>query len=216
MYKLYGLSQSGNTFKVALTLQALQQPWSAVHVSFEDFTNGVTRTESWREGHNAMGEVPVLEDGARRMAQSAAIMLYLARKHGKFGGNSDDERQEVLQWLFFDNHKFTANFATYRFMHSLVTAAPDPGVMKFLRGRIDSAFGIVNKHLSSRDYLVGAQPTIADFSLCGYLYYPTEESGISIPEQYPAIDAWRKRIRQVPGWVGPYELLPGERVQPRR
>ncbi len=215
MYKLHGFSQSGNTFKVALLLQALEQPWSAVHVPFADFLDGVTRTKSWREGTNTMGEVPVLEEGSRLMSQSAAIMLYLARKHGKFGGASEDEQQEVLRWLFFDNHKFTSNFATYRFMKAFGPAAPDASVMKFLRGRLDSAFGIVNKHLSGRDYLVGEQPTIADFSLCGYLYFPIQESGFPIAGQFPAIAAWLERIRQVPGWVGPYELLPGERIEPR-
>ncbi len=215
MYKLHGFSQSGNTFKVALLLQALEQPWSAVHVPFADFMNGVTRSDAWREGTNTMGEVPVLEEGSRRMSQSAAIMLHLAQKHGKFGGASEDERQDVLRWLFFDNHKFTANFATYRFMKSFGPTAPDPGVMKFLRGRIDSAFGIVNKHLSSRDYLVGDRPTIADFSLCGYLYFPAEESGVFLTGQFPAIAAWLARIGKVPGWVAPYELLPGARIEPR-
>ena len=53
-------------------------------------------------------------------------------------------------------------------------------MMKFLTGRVDNAFGIVEKHLSNREYIVGSQPTIADMSLCGYLYFPPEESGFDI------------------------------------
>jgi glutathione S-transferase len=41
--------------------------------------NGVTRTGEWREGTNAMGEVPVLDDDARRLTQSGVILTYLAR-----------------------------------------------------------------------------------------------------------------------------------------
>ena len=85
MYKLHGFSQSGNTYKVALLLQALQQPWEAVHVQFEAFSAGVTRSQEWRQEHNAMGEVPILEVDGKRLTQSAAIMLHLAEKHGAFG-----------------------------------------------------------------------------------------------------------------------------------
>ena len=41
----------------------------------------------------------------------------------------DDERREILRWLFYDNHKFTSYFATYRFMKAFGPAAPDAAVM---------------------------------------------------------------------------------------
>src|SRR4051812_8616289 len=99
MVRLHGFSQSGNTFKVAFLLRALGQPWEAC---FVDFMNGVTRTSAWREGLNEMGEVPVLDDGDRRLTQSGAILTYLTAKHGAYGGASEDERLEVLRWLLFD------------------------------------------------------------------------------------------------------------------
>jgi glutathione S-transferase len=215
MYKLHGFSQSGNTYKVALLLQALQQPWTAVHVPFADFAAGVTRSDAWRQEYNAMGEVPILEVGEIRLSQSGAIMVYLADKHGAYGGQTAEERHEVLRWLFFDNHKFTSYFATYRFMKAFAAVAPDPTVSKWLLGRIDNAFGIVEKHLADREFMVGLQPTIADLSLCGYLYFPPDESGYDIGGQFPAIARWLERVRQSPGWKPPYELLPGEPVAPR-
>jgi glutathione S-transferase len=52
----------------------------------------------------------------------------------KFAPETDDERNEALRWILFDNHKFTSYFATYRFMKSLAPQAPDPAVMAFLKG----------------------------------------------------------------------------------
>lgn len=215
MYKLHGFSQSGNTYKVALLLEALQQPWTPVHVPFDAFAEGITRSQDWRQAHNEMGEVPILEIGDRKLSQSGAIMIHLAAKHGAFGGQSEEEHLEVLRWLFFDNHKFTSYFATYRFMKAFGTSAPDPAVSKWLLGRMDNAFGIVEKHLTGRAFLVGAQPTIADMSLCGYLYFPPEESGYPVAERYPAIAAWLERLKGLHGWKPPYEMLPGQQVSPR-
>lgn len=215
MYKLHGFSQSGNTYKVALLLQSLGQPWQAVHLPFAEFAAGLTRSADWRQDVNPMGEVPVLEEGGRKLTQSAAIMLHLADRHGAYGGTTEDESQEVLRWLFFDNHKFTSYFATLRFMKSFAPTTPDPAVVSWLRGRVEGAFGIVERHLAECDYLVGDAPTIADMSLCGYLYFPVEESGIDLQASYPAMARWTERLRMLPGWKPPYELLPGERVAPR-
>jgi glutathione S-transferase len=215
MYKLHGFAQSGNAYKVALLLQALGQPWSAVHLPFADFAGGLPRSDGWRQDFNAMGEVPILEVDGRKLTQSAAILLHLSDKHGAYGGRSEDERQEVLRWLFFDNHKFTSYLASWRFMKSFMPTAPDPALEKWLRGRIDNAFGIAEKHLSTRDYVVGNAPTIADMSMCGYLFFPADESGYDIAEQYPAMARWLQRLKALPGWKPPYEMLPGERIPPR-
>ncbi len=212
MYELHGFCQSGNTFKVAFLLRALGQAWKP---RFVDFMNGVTRTGEWRAGTNEMGEVPVLDDGNRRLTQSGVILTYLAEKHGAFGGESEDERLEVLRWLLFDNHKFTSYFASYRFMKAFGPVAPDPAVMSWLRGRLDNAFGIVDKHLRGRSFLVGDAPTIADMSLCGYLFYPVAESGYEVVGRFPGIAAWLGRVREVPGWANPYDILPGEVMAPR-
>ena len=216
MYKLHGFSQSGNTYKVALLLQALQQPWQAVHVPLADFAAGITRSPAWRDEQNEMGEVPILDTGDQRLTQSAAILLWLAQRHGQYGGANADEHQDVLRWLFFDNHKFTSYFATFRFLKSFAPAAPEPALAQWLKGRVDNAYGIVEKHLAGRAFIVGSAPTIADLSLAGYVFYPAEESGIDIETSYPAIAAWRQRLKStLPGWKPPYELLPGEQVAPK-
>jgi glutathione S-transferase len=212
MYKLHGFCQSGNTFKVAFLLRALEQPWQPI---FVDFMNGVTRTDAWREQNNAMGEAPVLEVDGKLMTQSGAILTYLAEKHQKFGGKTADEKQEILRWILFDNHKLTSYFATYRFMKSFGATAPDQQVMAWLKLRLDNAFGVVDKHLAQHEFFVGDGPTIADMSISGYLFYPFEESDYALEGRFPNVVKWLARLKKVNGWADPYEILPGDRIAPR-
>ena len=211
-YRLHCLGESGNCYKVALMLQVCGLPWTPV---FVDYFGGETRGDAYRESRNELGEVPMLEAEGMQLTQSGVILTWLAQKTGRFGGSNEAERLEALRWILFDNHKFTSYFATWRFLKSFMPTAPDPAVEKFLRGRIDNAFGIAEKHLATRNYLVGTKPTIADMSLAGYVFFPPEESGYDFVKQYPAIARWRERLRQLPGWKSPYELLPGEKVAPR-
>lgn len=212
MYRLHGFSQSGNTYKVAFLLRALGQSWEP---QFVDFMNGVTRTGEWREGTNEMGEVPVLDDGDRRLTQSGVILTYLSARHGAYGGQTEDEKLEVLRWLLFDNHKLTSYLASYRFMKAFGPTAPDPAVMGWLRGRLDNAFGILDRHLAGRTFVVGSGPTIADLSLCGYLFYPVDESGYEVAGRFAHVQAWLDRVRALPGWANPYDILPGDYIAPR-
>jgi glutathione S-transferase len=216
MLKLHGFAQSGNTFKVAFLLRALGVPWQPVPMAFADFAAGATRDAGWRGSVNEMGEVPVLEDeSGRKLTQSGVILTWLAERHGAFGGRDDDERREVLRWLFFDNHKFTSYFATWRFMKSFAAKEADPAVAGFLKSRIDNAFSVVEKHLAGREYVVGDALSIADMSLSGYLFFPADETGYVLEERFPNLAAWRDRLRTAPGWGDPYEILPGERIAPR-
>ena len=212
MLRLHGFCQSGNSFKVAFALRAMALPYENVLV---DFMNGQTRDAAWRAQTNAMGEAPVLDDGALRLTQSGVILMHLARKSGRFGGRTENEQRDILRWMLFDNHKFTSYFATYRYMLSFAPTAPDAAVLAFLKPRIDSAYGIVDRHLATREWLVGDAPTIADFSLSGYLFYPVTESGVDVAKSHPHIAAWVQRLRGIDGWGDPYDVLPGERIAPR-
>jgi glutathione S-transferase len=212
-YKLHAFCQSGNSYKVGLYLQCAGLDWEPV---FVDYFNGQTRDPKWRESVNVMGEAPVLEDGAAKLAQSGVILSYLADKTGKFKPASEAQRLEAMRWMLFDNHKFTGYFATYRFMKAFMKQEPDPAVMAFLKGRFDNALGIVEKHLGTSPYIAGDTPTIADFSLVGYMFFPPQESGYDWSKTNPNLVAWLERIRALPGWKGPYDLLPGERIEPLR
>jgi glutathione S-transferase len=212
MLKLHAFCQSGNAFKIAFALRAMELPYTT---QFVDFMSGVTRSSDWRESTNPMGEVPVLEDGDQVLTQSAVILFHLAEKSGRLGPVNVAERNEILRWMMFDNHKFTSYFASYRFNKAFGAAAPDPTIQTWLRGRIDNAWGVANKHLESHDWIACNRFTIADISLSGYVFFPTEESGIDMDKQFPALGAWRKRLKKVKGWADPYEILPGTRLPVR-
>lgn len=202
-YTLYCFAQSGNAFKAALMLNLCGASWTP---RFVDFFNGETRTPEYRASINEMGEVPVLEHAGKRLAQTGVILHYLADRFGRFGGRDDDHKREILRWILWDNHKLTSYIATLRFLVQFQKTGETP-VTEFLRGRMKGALGILDLHLAKTAFAVGDAPTIADFSMCGYLYWP-DEFGVSWSD-YPRIGAWLERIRALTGWVHPYELMPG-------
>ncbi len=212
-YKLHCFCQSGNSYKVALYLECAKLDWEPV---FVDFMHGATREAKWRESVNEMGEAPVLETAAGKLSQSGAILIHLAGLTGKFAPQNEAERNEALRWILFDNHKFTSYFATYRFLQAFAPQAADPNVLAFLKGRFDAAAGILDKHLAASKFVLGDKPTIADFSVAGYVFYPLDEHGYDWAKSHPNIHLWSERMRALPGWKNPYELMPGERIRPLR
>jgi glutathione S-transferase len=201
-YTLYGFAQSGNCYKVALALELAGADWAP---RFVDYFGGETRTPEYR-AINAMGEAPVLEHRGQRLSQSGVILDYLAEALGRFGWRDDTERREILRWLLFDNHKLTSYTATYRFMRVLAKD-PNPDVMAEFRKRSEAAWGVLSTHLAERTFVACDRLTIADLSMCGYLYWP-DEIGVDW-SAYPGIERWLARIRATPRWRPPYELLPG-------
>jgi len=205
-YELYCFAQSGNAYRAALMLNLIGADWKPIYVDF--FKGGETRTPKYREEVNEMGEAPVLVHGKKKLTQSAVMLTYLSDHTGKFKPEGEDERLEALRWIIFDNQKVNGFLGPYRFLRNFAPAR-DPGAEAFLKGRLTGNLGIVDKRLAKAPYLLGARPTIADISLAAYLYYPAEEFGFDIAKDFPAIGAWMERIKALPGWVHPYELMPG-------
>jgi glutathione S-transferase len=207
-YRLHYFPESGNSYKLALMLALCGETFEPV---WTDFGSGVTRTAQWRETVNEMGEIPVLEvDGAKR-TQTAPILLGLADAHGRFGGETAEEKFELLRWLFWDNHKLTGYMATYRFMRAF-TQNSDPQVLKHFRRRLDDFLGILDRHFRHNAFAIGTKPTVADISMMAYLHYPSEEHGFDFATSHPAIHAWLGRMAALPGWKPAYDLLPGKRL----
>jgi glutathione S-transferase len=205
-YQLYCFAQSGNAYRVALMLNLIGAEWKPIFVDF--FKGGESRTPRFRSEVNEMGEVPVLVDGAKKLAQSGVCLTYLADRSGKFQPRGDDERLEALRWIIFDNQKVNGYLGPYRFLRNFAPAR-DEAAEAFLKGRLANTLGIVNKHLAAAPFILGDRPTIADLSMVGYFYYPPDEFGFDIAKDYPAIGAFMERIKALPGWKHPYELMPG-------
>ncbi|QFT33448.1 glutathione S-transferase [Roseibium porphyridii] len=202
-FVLHCMAQSGHSYKVALMLELCGADWEPKWV---DFFNGETRTEEFRTTLNEMGEVPVLVEGSNVLTQSGVILDYLTEKFGKFGGDTAEERREVLRWTIFDNQKVSGMIGPLRFLRALIKTG-ETEVTGWLDGRVKSALAILNNHFEHNAFAIGSKPTTADFSLCGYLYV-RDETGIDFAP-YPNVIAWLDRIKALPGWKHPYDLMPG-------
>lgn len=203
MMQLYCFGESGHSYKVALALQLSGLDWEPLHV---DFFNGAARSPDYLANVNEMGEAPVLVDGDIRLSQSGVILDYLSEKTGKFGGETPDERREVLRWVLWDNHKLSSQAGTVRFLMNFLPAEkrPEP-VIGFLQARLRAALKVLDAHLTQRDWIVGRGVTNADLSCCSYLFYD-EPFGFD-REDWPAIDTWLTRVSELDGWKHPYDLM---------
>jgi len=206
-YQLYCFAQSGNAYRAALMLNLIGADWQPRFVDF--FGKREQLTPEYRTEINEMGEVPVLDHKGKRLTQSGVILTYLSDLTGQFRPQSEDERLEALRWIIFDNQKLNGFLGPYRFLRNFAKPAGDPAVMAFLKMRIDNALGILDKRLAQAPFVLGDRPTIADISLTAYLYYPAEEFGFDIADTHKNIGAWLERMKALPGWAHPYELMPG-------
>ena len=210
-YELYCFSESGNAYKAALMLELLKADWQPVRIAL---FAGETRSPAYRE-KNVMGEAPVLVHHAKggdvTMSQSGVILDYLAKQFGQYGAANDEEHREILRWILFDNHKLTSYSATARFMGHFMKKTDDP-VTQFMAARAAGAWKVLNQHLENRSWVAADRPTIADFSLCGYLFWP-EQIGADWND-YPNIKAWLERIRALPGFKLPEQLMPSGQDAP--
>lgn len=202
--QLYCFGESGNSYKAALTLQLSGLDWAPVYV---DFFNGAARSPEFL-ALNPMGEVPVMIDGEVILSQSGVIQDYVSSKSGLLGGQSAGERRDILRWMFWDNHKMSAQAGSLRYLMNFADQTKtSPDVVAYMHNRVQAALKTLEKELSTRNWLVADRITLADIACCGYLFYP-EPFGFSRSD-FPGIDRWLDQIAAQPGWKAPYDLMPG-------
>lgn len=202
--KLHCFGESGHSYKAALALELGPLEWEPVYI---DFFKGASRSPDYREAINEMGEAPVLVDGEMRLSQSGVIQQYLSEKTGQFGGETPEERREILRWVLWDNHKLSSQLGVLRFLMNFLPPEKRPAeVIAWLQGRCRDALMVLDGHLTSREWIVGRSVTNADLTCCGYLFY-NEPFGFT-REDWPGIDAWLGRIEGLEGWKHPYDLMP--------
>ena len=195
--RLYDYAASGNCFKVRLLLALLGREYERVPV---DIFAGDTLTDAYA-AINPLRETPVLElDGGERLAQSAAILWFLAEGTPLLPADRL-ERARVAQWLSFEQERVMGGIANPRFRRLTGRAGPDVEA-RLVTGR--AALAVLDAHLAGREFVVGGGPSIADLTLFAYISV-AGDAGLVAP---PNVSAWLDRVRALPGFVDDFVTYP--------
>jgi len=183
---VYGDMISGNCLKVKFTADMLAIPYEWHPV---DVVAGEAKTPEFL-ALNPMGQVPavVLDDG-RTLAQSNAIIRYLARGSALL---PDDPylQAKVDEWLFWEQYSHEPYVAVCRFqMKYLGKDRDERDAWRVARG--EAALDLMEKVLSRRRWFVDGQMTIADIALLAYTRF-ADEGGFDITPRRDVTD-WISR-----------------------
>lgn len=194
---LFGNRESGHTYKVRLALAL-----AGIDHGFEEIDVVGTPREARPEPFRSLakyGEVPLLVHDGQPYVQSNAILLHLAGHTNRLGGESEDRLARVREWLFWEANRIGFSLPNLRW-HTRFEPA-EPAVLAMLRQRFDADIARLNQEFSDgRAFILGDTPTVADCSLCGYLYF-ADQAQVTVPA---AVQAWLDRIAALPGWRHPY------------
>ncbi len=196
---LYGNRESGHSYKVKLALAVL----GLAH-EYRPVDLALKRDERPADFRAAsrFGEVPVLLIDGVPLAQSNAILAYLARTTGRLGGSLEPHR--IDEWLFWEANRIGFSLPNLRFAKVF---APEtlPEVVAWLAARVHADLDRLDDELGRNEFLLGAAPTIADIACCAYMFWP-EQAGIDLAA-WQNVSRWLAAIRATPGWEHPYQLL---------
>lgn len=190
--KIYGDSKSGNCLKVKWTADRLGLPYDWIET---DIIHGESRTPGFL-AMNPAGQVPavVLDDG-RALAQSNAIILYLAEGSDLIPADPYD-RARMLEWMFWEQYSHEPYIAVARFqVKYLGKAAAELEERIVQRGT--AALQRLELALAEWPFLVGRAPTLADVALVAYTRV-AHEGGFELA-LYPRVRAWVDRVEQALG-----------------
>ncbi len=201
--QLYSFEESGNSYKVRLLCALLDVTPEIKNVSLLD-------DEQHRPPFitlNPRGEVPVLVDGALVLRDSAAILLYIASKHGHglWWPQEPAAQAKVMEWLAFAASWVQYGVFTARALLSF--GIPANGLPADFKGealtaaqlRGQRSLEILESELRAQDWLVPERPTIADIAVFPYIALAPMGDVSLAP--FAAVRAWLARIRQLPGFI---------------
>jgi glutathione S-transferase len=192
--RLYRYTLSGHAHRAQLMLSLLGLNAELVDV---DLLAGEQRLPGFL-ARNLFGQVPVLEDGDETIADSNAILVYLATRHdpsGRWYPRDASGAASVQRWLSVAAGQLANGPASAR--AAVVFRRQQDAERQALAARL---FALMEQHLATQPFLAAAEPTIADIALYTYTAH-APEGGVSL-EPYPAIRAWLARIEALPGFVG--------------
>jgi len=200
--RLYRFALSGHAHRVQLMLSLLELPTELIDV---DLIAAEQKKPEFL-ARNPLGQVPVIEDGDFTLADSNAILVYLALTYDerrRWLPQQATTQAEVQRWLGVAAGPLAAGAAHARFA-TLFNRPVNPQAQPTAR----QLFGVVESHLEGRTWLAtNDHPTIADVAMYSYTAH-APEGGISL-EPHPRLRAWLQRIEALPGFVGmPRSPLP--------
>ncbi|MEM7465476.1 MAG: glutathione S-transferase family protein [Pseudomonadota bacterium] len=200
--KLYSHDESGNSYKVRLLMSFLDADYEVINVDLM----ADEQHQSEYLAVNPRGEVPALKDGDVLLRDSAAILVYVASRHGGAPWWSEEpaEQAEITEWLAFAASWVQYGVFTARAVVSFGIPANGlpPDYQENLEGariRGQRSLEILDDHLRSRQWLACQRPTIGDIAVFPYIAL-APMGNISLAP-YSAVNAWIARIKALPGFV---------------
>ncbi|QLL13431.1 glutathione S-transferase family protein [Pseudomonas chlororaphis] len=192
--KLYNFPRSGHAHRVELMLSLLGLPFELV---FVDLAKGEHKQAAFL-ALNSFGQVPVIDDQGVVLADSNAILVYLAQKYGQGRWLPSDPvgAARVQRWLSVAAGPIAFGPAVAR----LITVFGAQRNAEEAITRSHALLEVVEQELTASPYLAGSEPTIAD--IAGYSYIAHAPEGNVSLADYPQVRAWLARIEALPGFVG--------------
>ncbi len=196
MLTLYEFSSSGNCYKLRLAMAQLGIAFRRIE---KDITRGETRTADFL-AINPNGRIPVLvTPEGKVLPESNAALWYLARE-SQFMPKDAFQQAQVLQWMFFEQYNHEPNIATSRYwIHVLGEREKYAEALLEKQQKGHDALGVMEAHLSGRDFFVGSDYSIADIALYAYTHV-ADQGGFSL-DAYPEIRGWLERVERQPVYV---------------
>lgn len=190
---LYHFPLSGHSHRARLFLSLLGQKVDIVDVNL---AQGEHKSPAFL-AMNSLGQVPVLKDGTTSIADSNAILVYLAKKTGRSDWlpEAPHEAARVQRWLSIAAGEIAAGPASARLI-TLFGAKLDP---EKTIAKAHAILKVMDEELARSDYLAGSRPTIADVAAYSYVAHAPE--GNVALDDYGAVLAWIARIEALPGFV---------------
>ena len=198
--KLYGFPPSPNTWKVRAVAAHLGLQ---LEFEFVDLTKGQSRTPEFL-ARNPTGRTPVLVDGEFTLWEATAIMQYLASgTSNALWPNDRRIRADIMRWQSWALAHWGKESCEPLIFERLVKkflnlGGPDAAAVAKGTECFNREARVLDAHLAKQSYLVGNEPTLADFSVAAPLFY-AQEAELPIGP-YAQLRDWFGRISALPAW----------------
>ena len=195
--KIYWSPRS-RSFASLWALEETGMPYEAV---LTDITTGAQKTPEYL-AINPMGKVPALKDGEVSVAESAAIIAYIAEKYPAADlapAIGDPTRAKYLQWMFF-----AANIEAA--ITQIFTKIEMP-TMSAGWGSADQVFDVLDKAVDTGPWLLGEQFTAADIVIGSGINFAVR--GFKMVPTRPSFDRYLDRCAARPAFIAAEKMTAG-------